>query len=277
MVGRRPGRAGGGQLSPGSYQNAARAPFNGSFPGLSVTGNGRGCNTVKGSFDITALSSDSHGRVTTLDASFTQFCDGGAGALRGSIRVRGAPRRGRRAHVREPDVGRGPVRRPQREGPPRYERQRHLPRRIDRSRQQQRGQRGCREVGHRVAERRDAHLHRGPGRDDVDAEDLGPRHPDRAAWRDVPVLPQRQRRLHRAGRHGELPRPRCRHHGPRLRPRDRHYLRRRGRRAMVGRPRGADRPGPRPRHVHRRRTRRRSALPATRGSTSPATAAAATR
>ena len=81
----------GGQLSPGSYQNAARAPFNGAFPGLSVTGNGRGCNTVKGSFDITALSADSHGRVTTLDASFTQFCDGGSGALRGSIRYAAPP------------------------------------------------------------------------------------------------------------------------------------------------------------------------------------------
>lgn len=81
----------GGQLSPGSYQNAVRAPFNGSYPGLSVTGTGRGCNTVKGFFDITALSVDSHGQVTTLDASFTQFCDASTGALRGSIRYAAPP------------------------------------------------------------------------------------------------------------------------------------------------------------------------------------------
>ena len=81
----------GGQLSPGSYQNAARAPFNGAYPGLSVTGTGRGCNTVKGFFDITALSVDSHGQVTTLDASFTQFCDAGTGALRGSVRYAAPP------------------------------------------------------------------------------------------------------------------------------------------------------------------------------------------
>jgi hypothetical protein len=81
----------GGQLSPGTYQNAARAPFNGAVPGLSVTGTGRGCNTVKGFFDVTALSVDAHGQVTTLDASFTQFCDASTGALRGSIRYAAPP------------------------------------------------------------------------------------------------------------------------------------------------------------------------------------------
>ena len=38
----------GAELSPGSYQNVGRAPFNNANPGLSVTGTGRGCNTVKG-------------------------------------------------------------------------------------------------------------------------------------------------------------------------------------------------------------------------------------
>jgi hypothetical protein len=81
----------GEQLSPGSYQNALRAPFNGASPGLSVSGAGRGCNAVKGFFDVTALSADSHGQVTTLDATFTQFCDASTGALRGSIRYSAPP------------------------------------------------------------------------------------------------------------------------------------------------------------------------------------------
>ena len=81
----------GGQLAPGSYQNVARAPSNGAYPALSVSGNGRGCNTVKGYFDITALSADNTGRVTTLDAGFTQFCGSGTGALRGTIRYAAPP------------------------------------------------------------------------------------------------------------------------------------------------------------------------------------------
>ena len=72
-MGRHTRGAGGDQLSPGSYQNVGRAPFNNANPGLSVTGTGRGCNTVKGFFDVSALSVDSHGQVTTLEASFTRF------------------------------------------------------------------------------------------------------------------------------------------------------------------------------------------------------------
>ena len=75
-----------GQLGPGTFQSALRAPFNGSANGLSVDGAGRGCNQVKGSFDISAFSADSHGQVSVLDATFTQFCDASTGALRGRVR-----------------------------------------------------------------------------------------------------------------------------------------------------------------------------------------------
>ncbi|MEP6629795.1 MAG: hypothetical protein ABJA89_04960 [Lapillicoccus sp.] len=74
------------QLSPGTFQGAVRAPFNGSANGLSVSGAGRGCNQVKGSFDISAFSADSHGQMRVLDATFTQFCDSSPGALRGRVR-----------------------------------------------------------------------------------------------------------------------------------------------------------------------------------------------
>ena len=75
-----------GQLSPGTFQSALRAPFNGSANGLSVSGAGRGCNQVKGFFDISAFSADNHGQVSVLDATFTQFCDSSPGALRGRVR-----------------------------------------------------------------------------------------------------------------------------------------------------------------------------------------------
>lgn len=80
----------GQQLSTGVYQSALRAPFNDTAPGLSVTSTGRGCNTVKGWFTVYAISADTSGQVTSLDADFTQFCDGSAAALTGTMKY-GAP------------------------------------------------------------------------------------------------------------------------------------------------------------------------------------------
>jgi hypothetical protein len=76
----------GQQLTTGIYENAARAPFNDLNPGLSVSSTGRGCNTTKGRFTVFAISADTSGRITSLDAEFTQFCDGGAGALTGVVK-----------------------------------------------------------------------------------------------------------------------------------------------------------------------------------------------
>jgi hypothetical protein len=76
----------GEQLTTGVYENAARAPFNDSQPGLSVSSTGRGCNTTKGRFTIYAISADTSGRITSLDAEFTQFCDGGTGGLTGTVK-----------------------------------------------------------------------------------------------------------------------------------------------------------------------------------------------
>ena len=36
-----------------TYANATRYPFNGSGPGLAIYGEGRGCNTLTGSFTVT--------------------------------------------------------------------------------------------------------------------------------------------------------------------------------------------------------------------------------
>jgi len=76
----------GQQLTTGIYENAARAPFNEYQPGLSVSSTGRGCNTTKGRFTVFAISADTSGRITSLDAEFTQFCEGGAAALTGVVK-----------------------------------------------------------------------------------------------------------------------------------------------------------------------------------------------
>ena len=82
--------AGNQQLTPGVYTNAVRWPFHSSTPGLSVYGDGRGCNTLTGSFEVKEVvyGTDAFGKVTVLSfrASFEQHCEGFAVAARGEIR-----------------------------------------------------------------------------------------------------------------------------------------------------------------------------------------------
>lgn len=83
----------GQQLRPGTYANALRAPFNGSSPGLSVSGDGRGCNNDYGSFTVYQLAFASNGSLTQLDADFTQTCESTtAPPLTGTIRYQAAQR-----------------------------------------------------------------------------------------------------------------------------------------------------------------------------------------
>ena len=76
----------GKQLTPGAYENVTRAGFNTTYGGLDVSSTGRGCNEVKGRFTLYAISADQAGRVTSLDATFTQFCDASPGGLTATIR-----------------------------------------------------------------------------------------------------------------------------------------------------------------------------------------------
>jgi hypothetical protein len=74
-------------LVPGTYAGATRFPFEGfGEPGLSVDGDGRGCNTLTGSFDVSSVVFDSHDRVGRFEATFEQHCEGAAPALRGHVR-----------------------------------------------------------------------------------------------------------------------------------------------------------------------------------------------
>ncbi|MFJ9150416.1 hypothetical protein ACIRP7_20570 [Streptomyces sp. NPDC102270] len=75
-------------LTPGTYTGATRYPFNDATePGLSLSGNGRGCNQLTGTFTISAVEFGPQGYVKKLDADFVQHCEGGTPAARGEIHI----------------------------------------------------------------------------------------------------------------------------------------------------------------------------------------------
>src|SRR5438552_3995658 len=75
-------------LVVGSYTGASRAAFQAAgSPGLEITGEGRGCNTLTGQFDVTELAFSSLGEITAFDATFEQHCEGLTPALYGRIRI----------------------------------------------------------------------------------------------------------------------------------------------------------------------------------------------
>jgi hypothetical protein len=69
------------------YNNAERYPFESAGdPGLSISGAGRGCNTLTGRYEVEDLTVTG-GNVTSFTASFEQHCEGGSAALRGCVHV----------------------------------------------------------------------------------------------------------------------------------------------------------------------------------------------
>ena len=77
-----------GQLGAGQFTNAERAPFvTGRAPGIDINGDGRGCNTLGGRFEITTLTWASAGTVAVMDVLFEQHCEGMRPALRGELWV----------------------------------------------------------------------------------------------------------------------------------------------------------------------------------------------
>ena len=76
----------------GSYTGAERAGFQTwGNPGLDVGGDGRGCNTLTGSFDVTEIAYATTGELLVFDATFEQHCEGWMPALYGRIRIENAP------------------------------------------------------------------------------------------------------------------------------------------------------------------------------------------
>lgn len=78
-------------LVPGTYSGAHRYPFNGNGPGLSLYGNGRGCNTSTGSFTIIDAVFGPPGYVQKFDATFVQHCEGGTSAASGLVHISNPP------------------------------------------------------------------------------------------------------------------------------------------------------------------------------------------
>src|ERR1041385_6848838 len=79
-------------LTVGTYTGATRFPFQAfSEPGLSVDGDGRGCNTLTGSFTVLEVVYGSNGSVSSFDATFEQHCEGATPALRGEVRFNAHP------------------------------------------------------------------------------------------------------------------------------------------------------------------------------------------
>jgi len=73
----------------GFYRDAMRFPFETpGRPGIAVSGNSSGCNTIDGEYTIYDLALDLDGAVPKLDrfvASFSQHCEGNPDGLHGSI------------------------------------------------------------------------------------------------------------------------------------------------------------------------------------------------
>ena len=79
-------------LVPGPYEGAVRHPFQyPDQPGLSLSGDGRGCNTLTGRFDVIEAQFGPNSYVERFHATFEQHCEGAAAALRGEIHVVNPP------------------------------------------------------------------------------------------------------------------------------------------------------------------------------------------
>ncbi|MGD0108694.1 MAG: hypothetical protein ABSC06_32350 [Rhodopila sp.] len=69
-----------------SYNDAQRAGFNEhGTPGLSISGDSRGCNVVRGGFTVKDVAYDANGHLIRLSASVLQYCDNVRVPLRGDI------------------------------------------------------------------------------------------------------------------------------------------------------------------------------------------------
>lgn len=75
------------RISPGVYEHVLRIPFNSTAPGLSVGGDGRGCNELTGRFVVLEAVFGSKGDVQRLAIDYEQHCEGNAAALFGSVRI----------------------------------------------------------------------------------------------------------------------------------------------------------------------------------------------
>jgi len=74
-------------LAVGTYLGGVRYPFqDADQSGLAVAGDGRGCNTLTGRFEVKQIEYGAGAAITAFWATFEQHCEGGVPALFGEIR-----------------------------------------------------------------------------------------------------------------------------------------------------------------------------------------------
>lgn len=83
---------GGVPLVPGSYEGASRFQFGGAGPEMSISGDGRGCNSLTGRFDVLEIAFGPSGALERFAANAEQHCEGAAPALFVAIRYRATSR-----------------------------------------------------------------------------------------------------------------------------------------------------------------------------------------
>lgn len=82
----------GQELLPGVYEGATRWPFQAPpVPGLDFSGDGRGCNTLTGRFEVLEAVYAPLGYIERFHAKFEQHCEGAEPALFGEIRIDNPP------------------------------------------------------------------------------------------------------------------------------------------------------------------------------------------
>jgi hypothetical protein len=74
------------ELQQGIYRNAARYPFNKNEAGLSISGDGRGCNEVAGEFEVLNIEYDVDGNIISFAANFVERCEKRFPPIFGSVR-----------------------------------------------------------------------------------------------------------------------------------------------------------------------------------------------
>ena len=75
-------------IAAGSTYQGTRYPFNNGGAGLSISGNGRGCNTLTGSFTVNSATFTPDGTLATASISFVQHCEGMTPAFHGTLSYR---------------------------------------------------------------------------------------------------------------------------------------------------------------------------------------------
>ena len=76
----------------GAFKDAQRFPFQeGTHPGLSLFGAGRGCNTLTGKFNVRQAKFNKDGTPAVFEADFTQHCEGSKPAAYGQVLLNAVP------------------------------------------------------------------------------------------------------------------------------------------------------------------------------------------